>query len=96
MFSLSSDCEKDDSILDPVPPCLLSQLNCIRVCFYHGDEKELSAIKILLKNALVMNKIVIYCSKHLAGDLEKREKVFEQLLKLPRWSKNCEFVFELS
>ena len=67
------------------PPCLLSQLNCIRVCFYHGDEKELSAIKILLENVLVLNKIVIYCSKPLAGDLEKREKVFEQLLKLPRW-----------
>ena len=78
-----------------MPPCLLSPLNCIRVCCYHGDEKELSAIKFLLENALVLNKIVIYCSKHLAGDLEKREKVFEQLLKLPRWSKNCDFVFEL-
>ncbi|KAF3956374.1 hypothetical protein CMV_018488 [Castanea mollissima] len=74
VFSLSSDCKKDDSILDPVPPCLLSQLNCIIVCCYNGDEKELSAIKILLKNALVLNKIVIYCSEHLAGDLEKREK----------------------
>ncbi|KAM4101868.1 hypothetical protein ACB094_05G178400 [Castanea mollissima] len=79
--SLSSDYERNDRILDPVPPCFLSQLNCIKD--YEGDEEELSAVKILLKNAVVLDKMVITCSHHFAKDLEKQKKVHEQLLKLP-------------
>ncbi|KAM4101872.1 hypothetical protein ACJW30_05G178900 [Castanea mollissima] len=94
--SLSTDCDKVDSILDPVPPCFLSQLKCIKVDHYNGDEKELSAVKILLKNAVALDRIVISFSKNFAGDLEKRGKVCEQFLKLPRGSKNCEFVFKMS
>nr|XP_023898997.1 F-box/FBD/LRR-repeat protein At5g56420-like [Quercus suber]POE52583.1 f-box/fbd/lrr-repeat protein [Quercus suber] len=94
-INLSSDYERNDRILDPVPPCFLSQLNCIEVCNYKGDEKELSAVKILLKNAVVLDKMVITCSHHFAKDLEKLKKVHEQLLKLPRGSKHCELVFDL-
>ncbi|KAL4628447.1 hypothetical protein ACB092_05G239100 [Castanea dentata] len=90
-MSLSSDYERNDRILDPVPPCFLSQLNCIKD--YEGDEEELSAVKILLKNAVVLDKMVITCSHHFAKDLEKQKKVHEQLLKLPRGSKHCELVF---
>ncbi|KAM4112923.1 hypothetical protein ACJW30_05G178400 [Castanea mollissima] len=92
-ISLSSDYERNDRILDPVPPCFLSQLNCIKVYDYEGDEEELSAVKILLKNAVVLDKMVITCSHHFAEDLEKQKKVHEQLLKLPRGSKHCELVF---
>ena len=49
MIRLSSDYERNDRILDPVPPCFLSQLNCIKVYGYRGDEMELSAVKILLE-----------------------------------------------
>ncbi|KAK7858098.1 f-box/fbd/lrr-repeat protein [Quercus suber] len=73
--SLSTACEKVDSIPDPVPPCFLSQLKCIKVGYYNGDEKELSAVKILLKNAVALDSIVISFSKNFAGDLEKRGKV---------------------
>uniref|UniRef100_A0A7N2KQJ4 F-box domain-containing protein n=1 Tax=Quercus lobata TaxID=97700 RepID=A0A7N2KQJ4_QUELO len=62
-ISLSSDYERNDRILDPVPPCFLSQLNCIEVYDYEGDEKELSAVKILLKNAVVLEELVISCSQ---------------------------------
>nr|XP_023898994.1 F-box/FBD/LRR-repeat protein At5g56420-like [Quercus suber] len=72
--SLSTACEKVDSIPDPVPPCFLSQLKCIKVGYYNGDEKELSAVKILLKNAVALDSIVISFSKNFAGDLEKRGK----------------------
>uniref|UniRef100_A0A7N2KQ99 FBD domain-containing protein n=1 Tax=Quercus lobata TaxID=97700 RepID=A0A7N2KQ99_QUELO len=72
--SLSTDCEKVDSILDPVPPCFLSQLKCIKVGYYNGDEKELSAVKILLKNAVALDRIVISFSKNFAAYLEKRGK----------------------
>ncbi|KAL4628450.1 hypothetical protein ACB092_05G239100 [Castanea dentata] len=92
-ISLSSDYERNDRILDPVPPCFLSQLNCIKVYDYEGDEEELSAVKILLKNAVVLEELVISCSHHFAKDLEKQKKVHEQLLKLPRGSKHCELVF---
>ncbi|KAM3749357.1 hypothetical protein ACB098_05G178300 [Castanea mollissima] len=92
-ISLSSDYERNDRILDPVPPCFLSQLNCIKVYDYEGDKEELSAVKILLKNAVVLEKLVISCSHHFAKDLEKQKKVHEQLLKLPRGSKHCELVF---
>ena len=74
----------------------LSQLKCIKVGYYNGEEKELSAVKILLKNAVALERIVISFSKNFAGDLEKWGKVCEQFLKLPRGSKNCEFVFKMS
>nr|XP_023899009.1 F-box/FBD/LRR-repeat protein At5g56420-like isoform X1 [Quercus suber]XP_023899010.1 F-box/FBD/LRR-repeat protein At5g56420-like isoform X1 [Quercus suber]XP_023899011.1 F-box/FBD/LRR-repeat protein At5g56420-like isoform X1 [Quercus suber] len=95
-IGLSSDYERNDRILDPVPPCFLSQLNCIKVYDYEGDEEELSAVKILLKNAVVLDKMVISCSHRSVKDLEKLKKVHEQLLKLPRGSKHCELVFDLN
>ncbi|XP_050288642.1 uncharacterized protein LOC126727152 [Quercus robur] len=95
-ISLSSDFERNDRILDPVPPCFLSQLNCIKVYDYEGDEEELSAVKSLLKNAVVLDKMVITCSNHFAKDLKNLKKVHEQLLKLPRGSKHCELVFDLN
>ena len=94
MISLSSDYERNDRILDPVPPCFLSQLNCIKVYNYTGDKEELSAVKILLKNAVVLDKMIITCSHHFAKDLENLKKVHEQLLKLPRGSKHCELFFD--
>ncbi|XP_050288640.1 F-box/FBD/LRR-repeat protein At5g56420-like [Quercus robur] len=94
VINLSSDDERNDRILDPVPPCFLSQLNCIKVYDYTGDKEELSAVKILLKNAVFLDKMVITCSHHFAKDLENLKKVHEQLLKLPRGSKHCELVFD--
>nr|POE52586.1 f-box/lrr-repeat protein [Quercus suber] len=95
-ISLYSDYERNDRILDPVPPCFLSQLNCIKVYGYEGDEEQLSFVKILLKTAVVLDKIVITCSHDFAKDLENHKKVHEQLLKLPRGSKHCELVFDLN
>ena len=79
-----------------MPPCFLSQLNCIKVYDYGGDEEELSAVKILLKNAVVLEELVISCPQHFAKDLERQKKVHEQLLKLPRGSKHCELVFDFN
>jgi hypothetical protein len=84
--------QREDWILNPVPPCFLSQLNCIEIGSYYGDEKQLFAVKILLKKAVILDKIVISCLPDFVGDLKKRVKICEQLLKLPRWSKNCELV----
>ncbi|XP_059436990.1 uncharacterized protein LOC132170101 [Corylus avellana] len=52
---------KSDGILNPVPPCFLSQLKCIKIDKYGGYDYELSAVKILLDNAIVLDEIVITC-----------------------------------
>jgi hypothetical protein len=51
-------------------------------------------MKILLKNAVVLDKMVFSYSNRFAQDCLKRRKATEQLLEFPRGSKNCEFVFE--
>ncbi|KAB1221848.1 hypothetical protein CJ030_MR2G004002 [Morella rubra] len=86
-------CDEDDWILDPMPSCFKSHLKCIKVLRYTGDERELSAVKILLKNAVALDKMVIsWC---LAGELVSEKQILcERLLKLPKGSRNCEIVFE--
>jgi hypothetical protein len=77
-----------------VPPCFLSHLKCIKVGRYCGDKKELSAVKTLLKYAVVLDELIITCSKYFARNLEKQVKVSKQLLELPRCSQNCKIILE--
>ncbi|XP_059436993.1 F-box/FBD/LRR-repeat protein At5g56420-like [Corylus avellana] len=93
-ITLSSDHEKDDWILEPMPPCFLSHLKRIEVGSYDGDEEELYALKILLKNAAVLDEIIITCSEHFAGNLEKLENFYKQLIEFPRGPRNCKIVLE--
>ncbi|KAE8038178.1 hypothetical protein FH972_010713 [Carpinus fangiana] len=49
-----------DLIWDPVPPCFLSHLKWIKLSYYEEEnEEELSAVKFLLKNAIVLEEIII-------------------------------------
>jgi len=50
--NLFSGHEKDEMILDPVPPCFFSHLKTIEIDSYSGYKNELSAVKKLLKNAV--------------------------------------------
>ena len=84
-IDLSVNCKNADGILDPVPPCFLSHLRCIKVC-YAEVQDQLPAIKNLLKNAVALDKIVIYSVNHFARDFEK------QLVEFPRGSKNCKLI----
>ncbi|XP_062144531.1 F-box/FBD/LRR-repeat protein At5g56420-like isoform X1 [Alnus glutinosa] len=85
--------ENDDWKLDPLPPCFLSHLKWIVVRNYDGDKEEFFAMKILLKNAIVLDEIDIYCSERLAGNLEKQVNLCKQLIEIPKGSQNCEIVF---
>jgi hypothetical protein len=76
-----------------VPPCFLYHLKWIEVYDYEGDREELSALKILLKNAVVLNEIVIFCSEHLRGNLEKQE-LYKQVIEIPKGSQNCKIVLK--
>jgi hypothetical protein len=77
-----------------VPPCFLSHLKCVEVAEYCGGEKELSAVKILLENAIVLDKIVITCPMLFPMPLESQEKVCKQLTELRERSQNCKIVWE--
>jgi hypothetical protein len=83
-----------DGILNPVPPCFLSQLKCIKIDNYDGYYYELSAVKILLDNAIVLDEIVITCSERFAMDSELQEKFYKQLRELPKQSRNCKMVLK--
>ncbi|KAK9267356.1 hypothetical protein L1049_009781 [Liquidambar formosana] len=89
---VSSFCVKDDDgILDPVPSCFLSHLKRIEVYNFDGNEEQLYVIKILLKNATVLEKMVITSWVHRSGS-GMRKKVRKQLLSLPRGSASCSVV----
>ncbi|KAK9267800.1 hypothetical protein L1049_010236 [Liquidambar formosana] len=89
---LSTSFVKDDRLLDPVPPCFLSHLKCIKVYNFDGNKDQLYVMKILLKNATVLDKMVITSRVHV-GRLGLKKKVRKQLLKLPRGSMSCTVVF---
>jgi hypothetical protein len=71
------------------PQVLCLDLKSIKVIRSSRDNEELSVLKILLKNALVLDEITITCSKHFAMDLKKQKNFYEQLIKLPKGSQNC-------
>ncbi|XP_059447554.1 F-box/LRR-repeat protein At2g29930-like isoform X2 [Corylus avellana] len=97
---LSGYWKNDDWMLNPVPPCFLSHLKWIKVkwievdIFYGKDEDQLSAVKFFLKNAVVLDEIIITCSEHFEGNLETQLKFAKQLLELPRGSQNCKIILE--
>jgi hypothetical protein len=80
--------------LEPAPPCFLSHLKWIKVNYYDGDKKKLSAIKILLKKFVVLEKIVLIFSLYPKKNLDNPVKVRKQLMELPRGSPNCKIVLK--
>jgi hypothetical protein len=79
-----------------MPPCFLSYLKCIEVGNYDGFENELSAVKILLKNAFALDEMVIIFKKYDAENLEKQENLYKQLVEFPKGSQNCKMVLKWS
>ncbi|KAE7995472.1 hypothetical protein FH972_000257 [Carpinus fangiana] len=108
-IELSSDSEEANRILYPVPSCFLSHLKCIKVNPFPSYllnwikvncndevEKMLSAIKILLKKAFVLEEIIIFSVKHRGWNMDKqlKAKACKQLIEFPRVSQNCKIVLE--
>jgi hypothetical protein len=91
-----------------VPSCFLSHIKCIKVDTHDGN-KKFSAIKILLKNSLVLEEIVMTCTEYtwsfeefnhfflnVEKNLEKHNNLRKQLEELPRGSQNCKVHFEIN
>ncbi|KAM5583228.1 F-box/LRR-repeat protein [Rosa sericea] len=93
--SLCSDDAKDDGMLDiPLPPCFWTSLKEIQVVEFCGNQNELRALRILLKNAIVLeNMFVSYCGT-LEGKTEKKRDLNKQLSDLPKGSQSCEIDYD--
>jgi len=81
-----------DWTLDPVPGCFLTHLKTIEISMFNGSEIELLAVKILLKSATILEKMVISFNPwefEDADGLKKQQEVQEQILSFPRGSSSC-------
>ncbi|KAF3956376.1 hypothetical protein CMV_018490 [Castanea mollissima] len=81
-----------DWTLDPVPGCFLTHLKTIEISMFCGSEIELHAVRILLKSAAVLEKIVISFNPWELKDadgLKKQQEAQEQILSFPRASLSC-------
>ncbi|XP_062014797.1 F-box protein At4g09920-like [Rosa rugosa] len=73
-----------DGVLEPLPPCFLSHLKEIEVYEFYGDEDHIHALKVLLKNAMVLEKMTITWGTDFEVGLERKSDVHKQLFDLPR------------
>ncbi|KAF7847873.1 hypothetical protein BT93_L2493 [Corymbia citriodora subsp. variegata] len=76
--------KNDDWISYPLPPCFTSSLKEIVICYFQGSNWELLAVRIFLRTAAVLEKLLIYC---LNGHLWCYQgNLMEHLNELPRAS----------
>ncbi|KAL4628458.1 hypothetical protein ACB092_05G239700 [Castanea dentata] len=81
-----------DWTLDPVPGCFLTHLKTIEISMFNGSEIEILAVKILLKSATVLEKMVVSFNPwefEDADGLKKQQEIQEQILSFPRGSSSC-------
>ncbi|KAK3432007.1 hypothetical protein EUGRSUZ_E04100 [Eucalyptus grandis] len=57
-----------DGILDPMPPCFLSSLKKITICFFYATDAEISAVRVLLRTAKALEELVIHCDESCSED----------------------------
>lgn len=79
--------KNDDWILDPRPPCLTSSLKEIMIRSFQGTDLELLAVRILLRTAAVLEKLLIHCSRRCSRTFQGN--LTEHLNELPRASNQC-------
>lgn len=85
-------CE-DDWNLGSVPSCFLSSLKTVTYTNFHGNDTEISFLRNLVNNAIVLEKLNIVCSKIRFGDPKKQKEVKVQLQSLQRGSVSCAIKF---
>lgn len=72
----------DGWTLDPVPECFLSSLKEVRICDFKAKDFELSAVRVLLGTAEVLEKFSIHCSRHYRENFQG--SLMKHVMKLPR------------
>ena len=76
--------------MNPLPSCFLSNLHFVSVTIRPGvAAKSWMGIKALLKNSIVLKEMTIkLCHYYYYYEVE-RDKLYMDLLKLPRGSRDC-------
>ncbi|XP_030514031.2 F-box/LRR-repeat protein At3g59190-like [Rhodamnia argentea] len=75
----------DEGIRDPVPWCFPSSLREITIRNFHEDDDQLLAVRVMLRTARVLEKIVIHRSEYYLGS--STEKLMERLREIPKASR---------
>ncbi|XP_026400593.1 FBD-associated F-box protein At5g22730-like [Papaver somniferum] len=70
-----------------VPQCMLLRLKSVKFCKFYGHLEEVNAVKTFLKNAGVLQRMIIRFRHSLSTD--EQNKVMKKLLKFPRSSAGC-------
>lgn len=86
-------CLEEDWILTPAPNCFMSRLKSVKLNNFHGNDEEMCMLKYILKNALVLERLNVICSKSPSGESKKQKEVINQLDMLPRASTSCVIMF---
>ncbi|XP_056171673.1 F-box/LRR-repeat protein At3g26922-like isoform X1 [Syzygium oleosum] len=79
--------KNEDWTLDPMPPCLPLSLKEITIRCFQGTDLELLAVRILLRTAAVLEKMLIHCSRRCSRTFQGN--LTEHLNELPTASNQC-------
>ncbi|KAA8524020.1 hypothetical protein F0562_010549 [Nyssa sinensis] len=75
-------------MLESVPLCFQTHLKSVIFSEFDGNAAEIQLLELLLKNATVLERMIIHVDK-LYADTKKQGDIRNQLQMLPRGSENC-------
>ena len=76
-----------------VPHCLRSCLKEFSISNFNGKLAEIELLKYLLKNATILERMMIFCSESFEADLKKQEEISNQLHMLRAGLASCKIKF---
>ncbi|THG04486.1 hypothetical protein TEA_004992 [Camellia sinensis var. sinensis] len=87
-FEPNASFDEVDLRLERVPSCFTSCLKTISITVFYGTPAEFHMLRFLLKNATVLEQMLIYCSGNSPEDTNP-EQLSYHIQMLPRGSENC-------
>ncbi|GMP53612.1 hypothetical protein CsSME_00019024 [Camellia sinensis var. sinensis] len=87
-FEPNASFDEVDLTLERVPSCFTSCLKAISITCFKGTPAEFHILRFLLKNATILEEMLICCSGNLPTDTNPEELSYH-IQMLPRGSKNC-------
>ncbi|KAJ0102050.1 hypothetical protein Patl1_05007 [Pistacia atlantica] len=74
----------DRLLLNIVPQCLKSCLKTVIIAFFEGYVREVTFLKYFLKNANMLERVTIFCTRNYSTNLEKQNNVYHELQAIRR------------
>ncbi|XP_031259824.1 putative FBD-associated F-box protein At5g53635 [Pistacia vera] len=71
-------------LLNIVPQCLKSCLKTVIIAFFEGYVREVTFLKYFLKNANMLERVTIFCTRNYSTNLEKQNNVYHELQAIRR------------